>query len=311
MTEALHTKYRPTCFEDVVGQDQAVRALRGILERQESQAFLFSGPAGTGKTTLARQTAVALGCEPNRIHEISGSIYTGVDSMREILDILRYKPFGISNHRAILIDEAHRLSKQAWDALLKDIEEPPTDSYWLFCTTEVHKIPNTIKTRCSHFNLKPVPHKELTKLIKWVCEQENIKLAEGVLDMILDKSGGSPRQALANLSLTVTAQNRREAADLIEAGEETDASLALCRFLSDGRGSWVKAMSLVDALEDESPEGIRILVCNYIGKAIRGARDDKTAIKFLSILENFKEPYNSSEGMGPLMISIGRTLLGG
>lgn len=308
MTESLHTKYRPDAFDAVIGQDAVVKPLSRMIKKREAQSYLLCGPSGTGKTTLARICAYEVGCDDKDVIEIDGATYTGIDDMRRIHEVIRFKPFGGSKARSVILDEAHRLSRNAWDSLLKVVEEPPKGVYWFFCTTEANKVPTTIKTRCASYTLKPVADKDLGTILSDVCDLEKIKLPEDVGDMIVREAHGSPRQMLQNLATCREAKSKKEAAQLLRTALESDAQLQLCRFVVDSGGSWVKVMGIVEKLQDENPEGVRINVVNYIGAALRNAKSDGQATKLLSILDNWSIPYNSSEGMAPLYQSIGRSL---
>ena len=307
MTEALHTLYRPTEFEHVVGHPAIVKTLKDLVKNNGSQAFLFCGPAGTGKTTLARITAAKLGCRPQDILEIDGATYTGVDDMRKIQEILQYKPFGGAK-RAIIIDEVHRISQQAFDSLLKVTEQPPPHIYWLFATTNPSKVPKTIQTRFATFTLKAVSNDDLHKLIIEITGLEKITLAEGIADLIVKEAQGSPRQALVNLALCRNLKDRKEAAQVLQSALQSEVVIELCRFLLAG-GSWQKAMIIANKLENEAPESVRIVVCQYMAKVLLNSKTDKDAKRLLQILDAFAVSYQSSEGFAPLLLSVGRVLL--
>ena len=306
----LITKYRPQVLEDVIGQDAVVRSLKTTIKKKDVQVFLFSGPAGTGKTTLSRIVALDYGVEDSQsaMVEIDAATFTGVDSMRNVQEILRYRPFGTSGKRAIILDEAHSLSKQAFDSLLKTLEEPPAHVVWFFCTTNPAKIPVTLKTRCAKYELKPVNDKELHDLLVWVCEQEKIDLADGVSDLLVKEAKGSPRELLSNLGVVRSAKNKKEASDLIKSAVETDASLELCRFITESNGSWTKCMGLLEKLKDENPESLRIGIFNYLGACLKNAKTDQAACIFITKLDAFSTPYSGTDGQAPLLLSIGRAL---
>lgn len=308
MSETLHTKYRPRTFEEVVGQGATVKSLKGVLKRGDSQAFLFSGPSGCGKTTLARIAAEQVGCHPKDVLEIDAATYTGIDAMRQVQSTLQYRPFGKSEARAVIIDECHQLSKQAWQSLLKVIEEPPEHVSWFLCTTEAGRVPATIKTRCASFTLKLVKDDVITGLIEEVMEAEGFELAPEITKLVVKEAHGSPRQALVNLGKVQDCKDRKEVAEVLTSALESDATIELARFLING-GSWLKAMVIVGKLEEENPESVRIVISNYMSAAARGAKSEREALRFLTVLDAFSEPYNASERLAPLLLSIGRVLI--
>jgi DNA polymerase III gamma/tau subunit len=305
MTEVLHVKYRPLKFEHVLGQDHAIRTLRASLG-SGSQAFLLYGNAGTGKTTLARIAANHLGCEPQGILEIDAASNTGVDNMRDVQQLLQYRAFGKSDQRAVIVDECHRLSGAAFDSLLKIIEEPPAHVHWFFCTTNITKVPATIRSRCIQLAIADISAEDLGELVDGVCGEEDIKLAEGVHDMIIREARGSARQALVNLEAARNCKNKKEAAHVLRTTLETDATIALARFLMSG-GSWEKCMSIVDGI-DTSPEGTRLVILNYLTKVARGAKTTERAQVTLQMMQAFSYRYDESEGHAPLLLSLGAVL---
>lgn len=306
---ALITKHRPKAFAQVVGQDATIKAMTRVIEQGTSQQFMFSGFTGCGKTTLARIAAAMLGCASNDILEIPAAVYGNVEKMRELETIMKYRPIGGGQKRAVILDECHALSKQAWDALLKAIEEPNEYVLWFFCTTNISKVPDTIKTRCTKFVIKPLSNDHLEKVIARVAKREEIEVTPGVMQVLAREAGGSARQALSNLAVAGGAETAKEAERLLHVASESDPTIALCRFLMRP-GSWVAAMGIINQLEDESSEGIRIIVCNYFAKVIQGAKTNDSAGAALTVLDAFSTTYNSAEGRAPLLLSIGRVMLG-
>lgn len=295
--ESLHTKYRPKTLDDVRGQEHIKDGLRAVLAEGKQQAFLFDGPSGTGKTTLARICAAALGC--TEVEEIDGATHTGVDSMRETAAHANYRPLDGGN-RAFIVDECHRLSRQAWESLLKDIEEPPAGVYWFFCTTEPEKIIKTVQTRCVHFTLKEVAYKKLLLLLADVCEAEGIKVPEDVLDVCADTAGGSPRQALVNLAATKHCTTEAEAKAALNRAPGSKEAVDLARLLSR---SWTfaEASALLKELGSESPESVRLTVFHYhLAVALGG----NTAS--LIILDEFEKTADDRHKMGDILLRLAR-----
>jgi DNA polymerase-3 subunit gamma/tau len=308
MSESLYLKYRPRDFSEVVGQDAVVKTLAKELKR--SHAFLFHGPSGTGKTTLARICAAKLGSKDENLIEVDAATYTGIDAMRQIQDILQYKPFG-DGHRSVVLDEAHALSKNSWRSLLKSIEEPPPYVSWFFCTTEPSKVPNTIKTRCSAFTLSLLNEEDLTTLVENVAEAEGVELPDKVCRIVVREAQGSPRRALVNLSLCREAESHQQAAQILRSALSSDGMLDLCRILARGEGGmWNKALAAVNRLDGADPESVRVVVTNYISKVLRSSKSEKEVCYLLGILESFREPFPASDGLGPLLLAIGKCCYG-
>ena len=218
----FHQKYRPNNLDELVGQKFiSITLKQALLTKKIAPAYLFNGPRGTGKTSSARVFAKSLNCqafeEPTinpcgkcdlcrhitdgnalDIIEIDAASNTGVDDIREIIDNVKYKPV-IGDYKIFIIDEVHMLSKSAFNALLKTLEEPPEHVKFIFATTEIRKVPITILSRCQRFDLQIVPSKILIDHLKWVCEEEKIHFTLEALQIIVRVSGGSVRDALSLL----------------------------------------------------------------------------------------------------------------
>ncbi len=193
---ALYRKYRPKDFEEVVGQDHIVDVLKkSVKESKPSHAYLFVGTRGTGKTTVARIFAQSLGTSVNDLYEIDAASNRGIDDIRELRDGVRVLPFD-SKYKVYIIDEVHMLSKDAWGALLKTLEEPPKHVIFILATTEVHKVPDTITSRCQVFSFKKASDIALKKLFERVAEAEGFKLEQGVSELLAILADGSFRDGL-------------------------------------------------------------------------------------------------------------------
>ena len=229
----LATKYRPKKFSDVVGQDIVVKILtRAIQKDRVGCSILFSGTRGVGKTTLARILAKSLRCEnrqPNEFEpccqcesclnfakdsqidviEIDAASNTGVDDVREIIESCRYKPT-TGKYKIFIIDEVHMLSKSAFNALLKTLEEPPEHVKFLMATTETYKIPETILSRVLKFELKNVENHLIAQYLSSVCNQENISASAEALSVVARFANGSIRDSLSILDQAINvAENNK------------------------------------------------------------------------------------------------------
>ena len=229
VTDSIHRvlarKYRPLNFTKLVGQNNLIKTLSGSIERgRVAHAYILTGVRGVGKTSTARIIAKLFNCtNPEKsseiainpcglcdsclgiaegknidVLEIDAASNTGVDNIRELIDGVGYKPL-TSKFRVYIIDEVHMLSKGAFNALLKTLEEPPEHVKFIFATTEIRKVPITILSRCQRFDLQIVPSKILIDHLKWVCEEEKINFTLEALQIIVRVSGGSVRDALSLL----------------------------------------------------------------------------------------------------------------
>lgn len=202
--EALATKYRPRTFEDVVCQDNIKKVLTNQLETGEiKQAYLFSGSAGTGKTTSARIFANDVNEGKGKPIEIDGASNNGVDNIRSIIDDCRMKSLD-SKYKVYIIDEVHMLSIGAFNALLKVLEEPPKGVIFILCTTDPHKIPATILSRLQRFDFKRIPQFEIVQRLKYILNEEgNTTYDIEALEYIAKLADGGMRDAIMKLDTVI------------------------------------------------------------------------------------------------------------
>lgn len=238
MHKALYRVYRPKTFEDVVGQEHIVKTLKNQIKNNNiGHAYLFSGTRGTGKTSTAKIFARAVNClnpineEPCNeceicidtlndnimdIVEIDAASNNSVDDIRELRESVKYTP-SKAKYKVYIIDEVHMLSQGAFNALLKTLEEPPSYVIFILATTEPHKIPATILSRCQRFDFKRVSSKDIADRMSYICEKENIQAEDKALSLIARNSQGALRDALSILDQCMSFGNDKiEYNDVIE-----------------------------------------------------------------------------------------------
>ncbi len=201
---ALYRKYRPENWGEVIGQDYIVKAISGALKSGKvAHAYLLCGPRGTGKTTIARIIASELGTSVNDIYELDAASNRGIDDVREIRENVRTLPFD-SKYKIYILDEVHMFTKDAWNALLKTIEEPPDHVIFILATTELEKVPETIVSRCQSFIFNKPTDAVLAGVVNSVAKKEGYTLEEGGASLIALLADGAFRDALGTLQKVIS-----------------------------------------------------------------------------------------------------------
>jgi len=247
--QVLYRKYRPQTFSEIIGQQHVVQTLVNSIEGNNiSHAYLFSGPRGSGKTSIARIFAKAINCEDKKsvepcnkcsscleimqgksidLIEIDAASHTGVDDIRELTEGIKFAPVK-SKYKIFIIDECHQLSKSAANALLKTLEEPPAHAVFLLATTEAHKMISTITSRCQRFDFKKLQIAEIVKKLELISKKENVKVDDSALSLIALNARGSFRDAESLLDKcfsftgdggTLKTENIKELLGIVEVGQ--------------------------------------------------------------------------------------------
>lgn len=309
--DSLIIRHRPTKLNQIIGQDEVVLSFQSALKNRTSHGFLFTGPSGVGKTTMAYIGARMVGAKQNDIIERDAASYSGKDDMRALVEVLRYRPLG--KVKVVLLEEVHRLSPAAWDAALKMLEQPPDWVYWFLTTTDASKVPDAIATRCIRYALKPVRVSLLLEFLDTIVEVEKFDTPRQIIELCAKTAEGSPRRALSNLAACYAAEDRAEAARLIADFElkEAGTPYALARAIADG-WRWDKIQPLLKSLSEEgaNAESIRQTVRAYVTTCLLDMKDEGSFCKGLKILDEFSTSFNAADGISPVILAVGRVLYG-
>ena len=207
---ALYRKYRPTSFAEVLGQAHVVAVLEAAVKKDEvAHAYLFAGGRGTGKTSMARLLAKALETDEQDIYEMDAASNRGIEEIRELRDGVATLPFN-SRYKFYIIDEAHALTRDAWGALLKTLEEPPAHVIFVLATTELDRVPETIISRCQVFQFKKPPHEVLKKLVLDIAKKEGAVIEPTGAELVALMGEGSYRDTLSILQKVLTVSSDKK-----------------------------------------------------------------------------------------------------
>ncbi len=315
----LARKWRPMTFDDLVGQEHVSRTLsNAIVSGRIAHAFLFTGVRGVGKTTSARILAKSLNCEAGPtptpclkcsacseiaasndidVQEIDGASYNGVDEVRKLQESLPYRP-SRDRFKVVIVDEVHMLSQSAWNAFLKTLEEPPPHVKFIFATTEVHKVPVTILSRCQRYDFKLISAAAIAKRLRFVLDQENIQADEAALGLMAREAAGSMRDAMSLLDQAIAWGGDKLLGEEIArvlgiAGRSVLIEVAGA--LIDGDGA--RVLTLVAQLADQGFDLVQV------------ARDTLEVLRDLVVVKVCKDPASLTELTGEELTTV-RALVG-
>lgn len=298
----LYVKYRPSTLDGILGNDLAIKSVKSEIQAGH-HVFLFTGSAGCGKTTLARAIAAEVGGNELTIHELNSSENRGIDTVRDIMDEIRYRP--AEGNSVYILDEYHMQTNAAQQAALKMFEECPEWCYFFICTTEPNKVIDAIKTRCSRIELKPLDHDTMFKLLRRVAHNEGVTVSLDVLHKVADLSEGSSRKALKTLGQVLYLENDEERMKYLEQNtfsEENEDIYKLCQALFK-KEDWNAYMECLEKAKDDvkaNPESVRFLVMSYARSVLKKGLNIRAAamLKAFSGVDTWRnKEYAIYEGL--------------
>lgn len=283
---SLYLKYRPSNLDQIKGNKTAVESLKNMLKNKDTcpHTFLLHGPTGCGKTTIARIIANELGCKERDFMEVNTADLRGIDTSREIINRSQFAPMQ-GEITVWLIDECHKLTNDAQNALLKLLEDTPKHVYIILCTTDPQKLLSTIKGRCIQLQVSPLNETEMFQLLRRIVRDEGEEIDKSIFDQIIETSQGLPRNAIQILEQVL---NVSEEERLIVAKRNVDNQaeiIELCRLLLKG-SPWSQVKVIVEGLKEQEPESIRRVVLGYCQAVLLKSENDRAAM----IIEEFWEP---------------------
>ena len=284
---SLYQKYRPTELSQVKGNADILQTIEGMLSKIETcpHTFLLHGETGCGKTTIARIISTKLGCVGPDYKEVDTADFRGIDSVRDIRQNSQFMPMQ-GRCRVWVLDEIHKMTGDAQNALLKILEDTPAHVYFILCTTDPQKLLATIRGRCIEFQVKPLSESQMKGLLKTIVRREKDTLEEEIFDQIIQDSLGHPRNAIQILEqvLNVSAERRLEVAKQTAAAQSQ--GIELCRLLFKKSSTWKEISTVLTGLKEQDAEGIRRMVLGYCQSTLLKTDNERAGL----VLECFMEP---------------------
>lgn len=291
----IYKTYRPQTLAGVVGQASAVETIEKLLKRSCPHAILFSGPSGTGKTTLARIVAQEIDAAPEDTVEMNLSDFRGIDTIRDIRRQAFMRPIA-GAAKVWILDEVQKITGDAQSSILKLLEDPPSHVYFMLCTTDPQKLSKPILGRCTEIKLKAIGEKDLEQIIRSVCSKEKIKLDDDVITEIIECAEGSARKALVLLEQVADVSGKDAQMAAVQAtGSSKEIAIMLARELVNPRAQWGAVAKILNGLEDD-PEGVRYLVLSYCRKVMLGGSN--LAPRAFNIIQEFSGNFYDSKNAG-------------
>lgn len=298
----LYRKYRPETLEDMVGNSATIKSLQKELENG-SHVFLMTGPAGCGKTTLARIMAKQVGAGPLSIREINSAENRGIDTARELMEQMRFNPSD-GDSLVWILDEMHMITTAGQNALLKALEDTPDHVYFFLCTTDPQKLIAPLKTRCSIITVEPLKDDEMLYLLKRTARKEGIKLSPEVYEKIIEIANGGSRKALKLLSKVIYLDSDEERFEVLKNSndsEESPEAKEFCKALLNKNSFGKLAGMLKELLKTEEPERLRQCVMGYMNSVLLNG---KLSPESVATMQAFSSADTYRNGKSALTVAL-------
>lgn len=306
MSEEFYLKYRPKLLKHVFGQEDAVKTMIGWIKRKDiPHAIMFTGPSGTGKTTLARILKNKLNCGDGDYEEINAAQSRGIDTIREIDKRVNLSAIS-GDCRIWLLDEAHSLSSRAGgnaqEALLKVLEERPEHVYFFLCTTDPKGLLDTIHSRCAEVKLVKVNEDALKQTVDRVLEGEGLTISDEVKDKLVEVADGCPRKVLVLLHQIVGLENEEDQLNSLVKADSKRQAIEIARQLMNPKTTWAKVAPIIKYLKEvEEVETIRHMMLSYCTSVMlnqEGEKENPLAARAAYIVAEMVKPYYDSKWAG-------------
>lgn len=309
MSQELYKKYRPKTLDEVIGQDQAVKILKGFIEKKKlPQAILLSGDdsSGCGKTTIARCLVRPMGCntklseaEGNHsgdFFEQDGASNGGIDDIRAIKNRVGLSAL-YGKSKVFLVDECHKITEAGQQAMLKVLEDTPPNNYFILATTNAGKLLKTVKSRCTEIKISPLVPKNMRLVVERVLKGEKAKITDDVMDKLIEASEGSARKALVTLEQILQLESEDDQIDAIRKTESKRQAIEIARGLINGT-SWRDMATILKEVTEE-PESLRYMILGYARTILlKGNGSSKNECKARDLIRAFEFNFFDSKHAG-------------
>lgn len=287
MSEELYRRCRPTKLTEIVGQEEAVGILlKAFRDGQTPHALLLCGPSGSGKTTAARCLKGMLDVSDTDFREMNCADVRGIDNVRDMISEVSMMPFG-GSARMWVIDEGHKLTNDAQNALLKLLEDTPRHAYFVLCTTEPEKLIATVRSRCAKVEFKAIADQDMHRILCNALDESKLATVPGLCDAIVLSAEGNAREAINLLENALRLETKERMLEYVGATSAKSAPIELCRLLAKG-ATWPAVAACVKSLT-EDPEKVRRVVLGYFSAVLLGGKQPDFMVA--KVIKHFSENY--------------------